>query len=418
MKNLNDSLPDLMRRVTDDLEPESPDLVERGIRRGVTLRRRRTALLSLSGAGAVLATAGIIVGGTQLFGGNPQAPVAGSPSTAQGASAQPPATKPDYPAQTLKTLQGLLPAHVKQSAPKAGYQKGMSHAEVVVDDGKGASLLTVEVAKAMPNNSCAGLHGACTVRQDGSVLHSYANESIYPYDPAKNPWGIKNTVVEVFRPDGRMISIYNYNAPKKIDVQHTRPASLFSVRELTALADSDQWVFPGPENGPDPKDPGAGKPTVPLKHTQETLRSVLPSGLQLSQPGTWGGGTGGFNGASYIVKDGKGSGRVDVLVQYEVPVTECSGEGPQHCEKAEGGTVVGWSKHEPTYSDERQAVNGVLTNRVEIHYPDGRMISMSSYNAPEEKGMRHTRALPTFSTNQLLAMAGNPGWKFPGTGKK
>ena len=80
MNNLNDSLPDLMRRATEDLEPESTDLVERGMRRGVTLRRRRTALLSVSGATAVLATAGVVIGGTQLFGGaQHQAPVAGTP---------------------------------------------------------------------------------------------------------------------------------------------------------------------------------------------------------------------------------------------------------------------------------------------------------------------------------------------------
>jgi hypothetical protein len=417
MNNLNDSLPDLMRRVTDDLEPESPDLVERGIQRGITQRRRRTALLSLSGAGAVLATAGIIVGGTQLLGGNAQTPVAGPPSAAQSQSAKPPAAKADSPAETLKTLQGLLPSHLKQTAPKSGFENGLHHAQVVVDDGKGASLLTVQIGTTKPNTSCAGFHGACTVRQDGSVVHSYANESIYPYEPAKDPWGIKNTVLEIFRPDGRLISIYNYNAPQETEVEHTRANSLFSVRELTNLASSDQWAYPAEFTGPDPANPGSGKPGVPLQQTQQTLKSVLPRSVQFTRPETWGGGSEGFNAASYVVDDGKGAARIEVLVQYEEPVTKCSGEGPQHCEVRADGVVVGWTKNEPTYGDARQSINGVLANRVELHYPDGRMITMTSYNGPQEKDARRTRSTPMFSTGKLLELAGKPQWKFPGTGK-
>ncbi|WP_432946830.1 hypothetical protein ACQPXM_09280 [Kribbella sp. CA-253562] len=424
MNNLNDSLPDLMRRVTDDLEPESPDLVERGIQRGVTLRRRRTALLSLSGAGAALATAGIIIGGSQLFAGNPAAPVAGSPSTAPststsapGSPATAPVSAPGTPADTLNRLRRLLPQELKQSSANAGYRHNMHHAEVVVDDGRGASLLTVNVVTTKPNPGCEGLHGSCTVRPDGSVITSYANESIFPYDASKNPWGIKNTVVEIFYPDGRLISIYNYNAPKQIGVRNTRANTLFSVQELTALATSDQWAFPKETDGP-LRAPGNGKPTVPLAQTQQTLRSVLPSGLQFTRPETWGGGTNGFNGVSYVVNDGKGAARVEVLVQYETPVTKCTGEGPQNCEVRADGAVVGWSKNEPTYSDERQSLNGVVANRVELHYPDGRMITMTSYNGPQEKDARHTRSKPVFSTDQLLELAGKPGWKFPGTGKK
>ncbi|ONI75549.1 hypothetical protein BWI15_06790 [Kribbella sp. ALI-6-A] len=416
MNNLNDSLPDLMRRVTDDLEPESPDLVDRGIRRGVTLRRRRKALLSLSGAAAVLATAGVTVGGTQLFAGTPQAPVAGSTTAAP--TQRPAAPKPATPAGTLATLQSLLPETLQQSSPKSGADGGGMHrAEVVVNDGRGASLIRVSIITTKVLSTCAGLHGTCKVLPDGSVFTSYANESITRDRPDKNPWGIKNTVVELFRPDGRMISIYSYNAPR-VGVQHTRPNPLFSVAQLTAMATSSEWTFPAkapePDLGPQP---GDGKPTVPLSQTQQTLRNVLPRNLQLTRPETWGGGGDGFNGASYVVNDGRGAARVDVFVQYETPRTKCGDEGPSHCQVRPDGAVTGWSRNEPTYGDERQAINGVLANRVEIHYPDGRMISMTSYNGPQEKDAKHTRVKPVLSTAELFAMAGNAGWKFPGTGK-
>jgi hypothetical protein len=427
MNNLNDTLPDLMRRATENLEPDSTDLVERGMRRGVTLRRRRTVLRGLTGATAVLATAGIVVSGTQLFGGHSPAGTPDDAPAAGGAtaSAKAPTAKTVTPADTLNTLTKLLPANLKQSDPKSFGSNGMHHAEVVVNDGKGASLLTVEIVTTPKMTDCSGTHGNCTVRKDGSVVVSYANESIFPYEPAKNPEGVKNTVLEIFRPDGKLISIYSYNAPKQINVQHTRVNPLFSVADLTRIATSDQWVYPAKYTGPgqpDPRNPGTGKPTVPVAQTLMTLKKVLPGNLQFSRPETWGGGKSngfnGFNGAAYVINDGKGASRVDVGVTYEIPVTKCSGEGPQQCKVRSDGAVVGWSTESPVYSDSRQAINGVVSNSIEIHYPDGRNINMTSYNGPQEKDAKHTRVHPAFSTDQLISMAGSPDWKFPGTGKK
>jgi hypothetical protein len=419
MNNLNDTLPDLMRRATENLEPESTDLVERGMRRGTTLRRRRTALLSFTGAGAVLATAGIVIGGTQLFGGgSAEAPVAGTSSAASTAPKQ-----AVTPAQTLETLKGLLPANVKVSAPASYDENSTFHASVLADDGKGASLLTVTILTAgTPQKTCAGMHGTCTVQADGTIVNFYANESIFPYEPKKNPEGIRNTVVEVFRPDGRIIVLYNYNAPKEIDVKRTRTNPLLTADALKKMALSNEWVYPPKHTGPtkpDPKNPGTGKPTVPLSQTLQTLRQVLPKNLQVSGPQTWGGGTNGHNGAAYLVNDGKGLSRVDVLVTHEMPVTKCPDEGVQHCKVRPDGAVVGWSSEEPEYSGKGGGnPNGMVSSRSEIHYPDGRVISMTNYNGPEEKQVEHTRAHPVFTTDQLIEMAGNPAWKFPGTGTK
>ncbi len=79
--------------------------------------------------------------------------------------------------------------------------------------------------------------------------------------------------------------------------------------------------------------------------------------------------------------------------------------------------MVGWTKNEPTYADARQDKDGILANIVNIHYPDGRTITMTSYNGPQEKDEKHTRVKPVFTTDQLIVMAGNKAWKFPGTGK-
>jgi hypothetical protein len=76
--------------------------------------------------------------------------------------------------------------------------------------------------------------------------------------------------------------------------------------------------------------------------------------------------------------------------------------------------VLSWSKDAPTYADERNSVEGVLSNVVTINHPNGRSISMTSYNAPQEKGSKHTRVKPAYTTDQLTAMADSKLWKFPG----
>lgn len=410
MNNLNDSLPDLMRRATENLEPESTDLVERGMQRGVVLRRRRTALLSLSAAGAVLATAGIVVGGTQVFGSpdHKQAPVAGAPTKAT--TSQVKVDKPATSADSLATLRRLIPAGLQVSEPKITDQKGQTVVSMVLNDGKGASLLVVSLGTTEPvPTQCNGVHGTCKILADGTMDSSYANESIFPYEPAKNPWGIKNTVVDIIRTNGTGISLYSYNAPKQNGIQHTRAASLLSVDDLKRIAASDQWVYP--PKAASKADAGDSKSSVPWAKTLQTLKQVLPNHPQLSKPETWGAGD--FNGAAYVANDGKGKARVDVMVTTQRPVTKCPAEGAQHCKVRTNGTVLTWSVDEPEYSDGRQSAEGVLSTRVDVYYADGRAISMTSYNAPAEKGSVHTRAKPAYTTAQLTTMADSGLWNFP-----
>ena len=90
MTDLHDSLPDLMRRATVDLQPATPDLVARGIRRGKVLRRRRTALAGLSGAAAELATVGVILSGNQALRVQPATPAVSPPPRKLGSASTSP----------------------------------------------------------------------------------------------------------------------------------------------------------------------------------------------------------------------------------------------------------------------------------------------------------------------------------------
>jgi hypothetical protein len=167
-------------------------------------------------------------------------------------------------------------------------------------------------------------------------------------------------------------------------------------------------VFPPPQAagfqpGPDPNDPAAGHPAVPVSRTLATLKNVLSS-QHLSQPKTW---TGGFNGASYVVD---GTSIVTVLVQIDVPKTACT-EGYVECSVRTDGSVVSWTKEEKEIARR----GGASCNKVEIAYPDGRRIAMDSCNATKTEDAAPARAKPAFTAQQLLAFAGAAGWEFPGT---
>lgn len=240
MTDLHDHLPDLMRRATDDLQPATPDLVARGIRRGKVLRRRRAASASLSGAAAVLATVGIIISSSQALRVQPATPPPVSPPPTHKASASGPVT----PAETLATLTRLLPNGLTptSSTTSGGYGLGTNEAGVLLDDGAGASLLTLSITTADAITDCNPFPpGTCTIQADRSVYVVYDDHPVYPDGP--NPGGVRETIVELFRPNGTQISLTNYNAPKE-NGEHTRRSPLLTAAELTRIARSTHWVFP------------------------------------------------------------------------------------------------------------------------------------------------------------------------------
>jgi hypothetical protein len=416
MTKLNDALPDLLERATETLEPET-DLVARGIRRGSSLRRRRTALRTAAGATAVAATVAAIAGGTQLLGGSKtQPPLAGSPVISQSAP-----SKPASQADTLATLVRLLPPGLKLVHSELGGDGGMNTVRAVVDDGHGPAMVIALVTAPSPGFQCST---GCAKRPDGSQLGTKANQPEYP--TGGNPGGVLYNTVDTVRPGGQVISLMSFNAPEEKGKPKTRPTPILSVAQLLKIADSKSWGFPaaGPTAKPSGvaskkpvPNPGAGHPAVPVEQTRQTLLKVLPSGLQLGKPETRGGGTQGFNGVGLVVNDGKGASRIDVMVEYANAPSSCAEMSTAHCQKKADGRFVGWSTNEPEYTDARQQAEGVLQNTADIYYPDGRHISILNFNGSSEKGSKHTRATPIFTAQQLLAMAGDKGWKFPGTGR-
>jgi hypothetical protein len=248
---MNTQLTDLMHRATENLEPVTPDLLERSVAQGLRLRRRRTAIATASGAGAVLATAGLIAGGIQLAGSPTNAAVAGSPVPTAKPSAKPsakvtPTTKPAGVnlKQTLATLKELVAAPGRTfSKPETWGEGDFAGAAYVVNDGHGAARVDVLLSGGGEQNPCVPKREGCSTLPDGSVLYVSKESPVYS-DSRQAEYGVVSNYVVLFRRDGRNINLTSYNGPAEKGKQHTRPKPLLSVEDLSALAKSKAWKLP------------------------------------------------------------------------------------------------------------------------------------------------------------------------------
>ncbi len=245
MNDLDETVTDLMRRATADLEPESPDLFERGLRRGTILRRRRTALNAVIGTGAVVAAVAAAGGGAYVLGSDPgtEAPVAGIPAGIPAASSTT-TSAAATPEQALRTLKALLPRTVQVSRPHLSQDEstGAINVSVLVNDGKGASELSVQLGAGGAPADCRDKpSNRCRVRPDGSAITVGGNRPGKP-----DPSGLVNRHVVIQHKNGDFIGVANTNttSSSRTAAPPTRPQPVFSTTQLAGIADSKLWTFP------------------------------------------------------------------------------------------------------------------------------------------------------------------------------
>jgi len=264
---MNTQLTDLMNRATENLEPVTADLLERSVAQGLRQRRRRTALLTASGAGAVLATAGLIGGGIQLLSSPADAGVAGTAApltkpSVKSSTKTPPASV--TPKETLATLRSLLAARgLKLSEPETWGGGDFAGAAYVVDDGKGAARVDVMVSGGGEGNPCVPVRSGCTTLADGAVLYVSPISPEYT-DGRQAQYGVVSRYVTLFRKDGRNINLTSYNGPAEKGQSHTRKNPILSAAELSDLAKSKSWKLP-PVNAIKPSGKSSADSSLKLK---------------------------------------------------------------------------------------------------------------------------------------------------------
>lgn len=168
----------------------------------------------------------------------------GTPPTGQGIppagerSQEPPSRGPaDSPAPPLDhsllmpTFLKLLPQGVTVGEK---VDSGGEFASVVVDDGQGRSLVQINVQQDM-RDVADQLYGDATTLPDGTLLAT----SQVPGE--KGGKGVVWWTADTMRPDGMRVVVSAFNSGAQ-STPATRPEPALTMKQLTALATSPEWL--------------------------------------------------------------------------------------------------------------------------------------------------------------------------------
>ncbi|MFE9791402.1 hypothetical protein ACFYRL_06650 [Streptomyces goshikiensis] len=225
-----DELGNALRRAGDGFTTDGHALVEAGERRGRRLvARRRAAVVG----GSVLTLAAIATGGAYtggLFGG---AGGSGGGSGGGGGHSQVNvAAPPELPAKAdaRAVLESLVPKNGITVASKGG---GGDYAYLVLDDGKGASLVQVNVQEQMGAALGGHMSGATTLPDGTKVL-----ETKQPGE--KGGKGVLWWSADTLRPDGRRVVVSAFNTGNQ-SKPATRKEPVLTMEQLRTIALDPKW---------------------------------------------------------------------------------------------------------------------------------------------------------------------------------
>ncbi|MEV5885568.1 hypothetical protein AB0L74_23105 [Streptomyces sp. NPDC052020] len=381
-------------------------LTAAGRARGRRLRLRRRAAV----AGGVAGIALVGVGGALVLpGGDGPGPQRSSTAAAPTASPAPAPTAFSGD-DLLRTLKGMLPGgeFSQESARGTDDRMGPS-ARVVYDDGKGAAAVAVSLDRVEPGGEEAREftrcpdetfvpHDSCTSRRlpDGSLLMLFQGYE-YPDRRVDTKWWN----AELVTPEGRHVSVSEWNAPAQKDAEISREEPPLSPERLKEIATAPVWreVVDAIPRRPEPTAAPSDPWRTPGQAVGKTLAELLPEGVKVVSRG------GQESEYAYVVvDDGKGASLVQINVQHGMSdvADQLYGSG----ETLPDGTRVA-TRQGP--GDDR--VPGVVMWTVDTLRPgaDGFRVVVSAFN----NGAAHaapTRDEPALTMEQLRKIALSPRW--------
>ncbi|MEV7775599.1 hypothetical protein [Kitasatospora sp. NPDC086791] len=279
------------------------DLVAGGYRRGRSRWRRRSAAAVVSGA-AALALVGT---GAVYLAGPPAAKDAGTVSAASGPATAPgggsPAATPttvrsSAPTvvtgdEVLATFQALLPKGETTEAKGHGTDDDRTKgtfvgADLVFDDGQGKSLVQLGIQKHRPGqgqprtcptdlelariDSCA-----VTTLPDGSRL-----QLLQGYEYSDGRAGTKEWSAALSGPDGREITVSEWNAAQEKGAPDSRPAPPLTLDQLRAVVTDRSWDRVVAAVKAEGIDTQAADPGLSLEAREAALVPLLPPGVTVT----------------------------------------------------------------------------------------------------------------------------------------
>ncbi|MER5214172.1 hypothetical protein ABT063_27265 [Streptomyces sp. NPDC002838] len=239
-----DRLGAALRQVGGTFDPNAAALTAAGRARGRRLRLRRRAAIVGSTAGLAL----VGVGGALLAlpgGGSPdreQRSVAAAPTATAGPTATPRKPAPSAPEASVpvsvggdtigRTLAGLLPDGLDVVA-KGGQETEFAY--LVVDDGKGRSMVQINVQPGMSDVE-GQLFGA-----DAETLADGTKVTTLQRPGEKGGAGVVTWTADTIRTDGLRVVVSAFNSGAQ-DTAATRETPALTLEQLRQIAISPKWA--------------------------------------------------------------------------------------------------------------------------------------------------------------------------------
>ncbi|MFJ6385543.1 hypothetical protein ACIQI7_36750 [Kitasatospora sp. NPDC092039] len=387
------------------------DLVAGGYRRGRSRWRRRSAAAVVGGAAALA-----LVGTGAVYLGAPGAKdpgtvrAASAPAAAGGGAspaATPTAARSSAPTpavvtgeEVLATFRALLPkGEITEAKGRGTDDERMNGtfagADLVFDDGQGRSLIQIGVQKHRPRqaqvpgcppdpklarvDSCA-----VTTLPDGSVLLLQQGHE-YPDGRADT----KEWHATLNGPDGRSISLSEWNAPQEKGAPDSRPNPPLTLDQLRAIVTDGSWDRVVAAVGFDGVDVEAVDPGLSLADREAALARLLPPGVTVT------GRTGGPLAATFQLARGGTTGSVVLRVENWAK----SGGNPAERAFKDAVTLPDGSRVLTSGTGGAPDVKG-KPPVVNVLRPDGVAVMVSQ--GPGEQ---------LLTPDQLRAIAADPVWK-------
>ncbi|QIJ64459.1 hypothetical protein [Streptomyces sp. JB150] len=411
-----------LRETGDSFDTDRPALVSAGQARGRRMRVRRRA--AVFGGTASLALVGVGVGATLLLPGSGSGGAGGQASVGREGNASASATASTTAGgavtgeKMIATLKSLLPeGKVSDTAGQGTHEGPPPYVRAVFDDGRGPGAVTVTVDRLEPGSGTARQlttcpdkllvpYDACRTSRlpDGSMLLI-----LQGYEYPDRRVDTKRWHAELVTPEGRHVSVAEWNAAAEKDAPVTRPEPPLGPLQLEEIATAPEWRAVADSIPKSPEGPkGAQKPTSAATSAppaadgadiRDTLVRLLPKDVEVvSQGGQE------TEYAYVVVDDGEGRSLVQINVQPDMRDVADQLYG------ADAETLADGTKVTVRQGPGEKGGEGVVMWTVDTMRPDGRRVVISAFNS----GAQHaaaTRETPALTIGELREIALDPTWR-------
>ncbi|GAA1256168.1 hypothetical protein GCM10009665_53300 [Kitasatospora nipponensis] len=309
-------------------------------------------------------------------------------------------------------MKGLLPpgkvSQEEASGTDGGARALPPHADVVLDDGHGAAVISIGFTRYAPGGGTdfAACPDATLVPVDACTASTLADGSTlvllqgYEYPDRHVP--TKRWDAMLLHPDGGLVTLTEWNAPAEKDAAVTRDEPPLTLAQLTAVVGDPKAWDPVLAGLPAPAPVTEQRLGMTRQEMITVLPTLLPAGLSTA-------GADGQDGYTHLtVDDGKGASLVEVnaddLGRRDADPQALLGPGDVSVLPDGSHLVVNRNA-----DSGGKGGSGIVRWTVAVVRPDGTRVVVAATNSAAAR-LNATRATPALTVEQMQAIATSPAW--------